>query len=277
MNNDNIEESDSIQPRAQALATTAVGAAASAVERPVRVLVVDDEPLIVQMLTIALTYEGFEVSVARDGLEAIHKASMVKPDLLILDWMMPNMDGIEVARKLRAAGDVGILMLTAKGEDENQVIGLESGADDFLIKPFTLPVLLARIKAILRRKGINLNSTLRAGNVILDRLTRKVERGERQIELTPREFDLLEMLLSHPRQVFSREAILNRVWGYDFYGDTNVVDVYIRYLREKLEDEDRTLIRSVRGVGYTLDPTDSTSSTGHIAALAGQGPQNEKA
>jgi DNA-binding response OmpR family regulator len=167
-----------------------------------------------------------------------------------------------VTRKLRAAGDVGILMLTAKSEDENQVTGLESGADDFLIKPFTLPVLLARIKAILRHKGINLQSTLRAGDVMMDRLTHRVERGDRQIEFTPREFDLLEMLLSHPRQVFTREAILNRVWGYDFYGDTNVVDVYIRYLREKLGDDDRTLIRSVRGVGYTLDPSSTPVQQG---------------
>jgi DNA-binding response OmpR family regulator len=230
--------------------------AGSETERPVRVLVVDDEPLIVQMLTIALTYEKFEVSVARDGIEAIQQASQVKPDLVILDIMMPRLDGIEVARKLRSAGDVGILMLTARGEDEDQVMGLESGADDYLPKPFTLPVLLARMKAILRRKGINLQSTLRAGNLALDRLTRKVSRGDRQIELTPREFDLLEMLLAHPRQVFSREAILNRVWGYDYFGDTNVVDVYVRYLREKLGDEERTLIRSVRGVGYSLEPVD---------------------
>src|SRR5438477_6247123 len=231
-------------------------AATGETERRIRVLVVDDEPLIVQMLSIALTYEKFEVTVARDGVEAIQQASQTKPDLVILDIMMPNMDGIEVTRKLRSSGDVGILMLTARGEDEDQVTGLDSGADDYLIKPFTLPVLLARMKAILRRKGINLQSTLRAGPVALDRLTRKVTRGERQIELTPREFDLLEMLIGHPRQVFTREAILNRVWGYDYFGDTNVVDVYIRYLRDKLGDEERTLIRSVRGVGYTLDPSD---------------------
>ncbi len=223
-------------------------------ERAVRVLVVDDEPLIVQMLTIALTYEKFEVSVARDGMEAIQQASRTKPDLVILDIMLPGMDGVEVCRRLRAAGDVGILMLTARGEDEDQVMGLESGADDYLVKPFTLPVLLAHMKAILRRKGINLQSTLRTGSLSLDRLTRKVTRGERQIDLTPREFDLLEMLMSHPRQVFSREAIVNRVWGYDYFGDTNVVDVYIRYLREKLGDEERALIRSVRGVGYSLEP-----------------------
>jgi DNA-binding response OmpR family regulator len=225
-------------------------------DRPIRVLVVDDEPLIVQMLSIALSYEKFEVSVARNGLEAIQQASQTKPDLVILDWMMPGLDGIEVCRRLRAAGDVGILMLTARGEDEDQVVGLESGADDYLIKPFTLPVLLARLKAILRRRGINLQNLLRAGDVTLDRQTRRVQRGDRPIDLTPREFDLLEMLLSHPRQVFSREAIVNRVWGYDYFGDTNVVDVYVRYLREKLGDEERTLIRSVRGVGYSLEPSD---------------------
>ena len=168
------------------------------VERPVRVLVVDDEPLIVQMLTIALTYEKFEVSVARDGMEAIQQASHTKPDVVILDWMLPGMDGIEVCRRLRSSGSVGILMLTARGEDQDQVLGLDSGADDYLVKPFTLPVLLARLRAILRRKGINLQSTLRAGDVSLDRLTRRVTRGEKQIELTPREFDLLEMLLDHP-------------------------------------------------------------------------------
>jgi DNA-binding response OmpR family regulator len=223
-------------------------------ERPARVLVVDDEPLIVQMLTIALTYEKFEVSVARNGIEAIQQASIMRPDLVVLDIMLPQMDGLEVCRRLRNTGDVGILMLTARGEDADQVVGLDSGADDYLVKPFTLPVLLARMRAILRRKGINLQSTLRAGDVSLDRLTRRVTRGERSVDLTPREFDLLEMLLAHPRQVFSREAIVNRVWGYDYLGDTNVVDVYVRYLREKLADDERTLIRSVRGVGYALEP-----------------------
>jgi DNA-binding response OmpR family regulator len=215
---------------------------------------VDDEPLIVQMLSIALSYEKFEVSVARTGMEAIQQAARIKPDLVILDIMLPQLDGIEVCRRLRATGDVGILMLTARGADQDQVAGLDSGADDYLVKPFTLPVLLARMRAILRRKGINLQSTLRVGDVTLDRLTRKVTRGERQVELTPREFDLLELLLAHPRQVFSREAIVNRVWGYDYVGDSNVVDVYVRYLREKLGDEERNLIRSVRGVGYSLEP-----------------------
>jgi DNA-binding response OmpR family regulator len=169
--------------------------------------------------------------------------------------MLPGLDGLEVCRRLRAASDVPILLLTARGGVPDRVTGLDSGADDYLVKPFTLPVLLARRRGILRRKGINLQSTLRVGDVMLDRLTRKVARGERQVELTPREFDLLELLLAHPRQVFSREAIVNRVWGYDFVGDSNVVDVYVRYLREKLGDEDRNLIRSVRGVGYSLEPS----------------------
>ena len=164
-------------------------------ERPARVLVVDDEPLIVQMLSIALSYEKFEVSVARNGIEAIQQASH--------DEARPGHSRLHAAAAWTAwrsaggcapTGDVGILMLTARGEDEDQVVGLESGADDYLVKPFTLPVLLARMKAILRRKGINLQSTLRAGDVALDRQTRKVTRGERQVDLTPREFDLLEML-----------------------------------------------------------------------------------
>jgi two-component system, OmpR family, response regulator MprA len=191
---------------------------------------------------------------AASGEEALRAVVEARPDLIVLDVVMPEMDGIEVCRRLRATGDVGILMLTARGADQDQVAGLDSGADDYLVKPFTLPVLLARMRAILRRKGINLQSTLRVGDVTLDRLTRKVTRGERQVELTPREFDLLELLLAHPRQVFSREAIVNRVWGYDYVGDSNVVDVYVRYLREKLGDEERNLIRSVRGVGYSLEP-----------------------
>ena len=229
---------------------------ATGAERPIRVLVVDDEPLIVQMLQIALTYEKFEVSVARSGLEAIQQARVTHPDLVILDIMLPGLDGVEVCRRLRAMGDVGVLMLTARGEDRDMVTGLDAGADDYLVKPFTLPVLLARMRAILRRRGINLQSTLHAGDVTLDRLTRKVTRGDRPIDLTPREFDLLEMLIGHPRQVFSRSAIVNRVWGYDYLGETNVVDVYVRYLREKLGDDERTLIRSVRGIGYALEPPD---------------------
>ncbi|HEY0070773.1 MAG TPA: response regulator transcription factor [Chloroflexia bacterium] len=225
-------------------------------ERPVRVLVVDDEELIVEMLTMGLNYEGFEVSVARTGFEALEQARAAKPDIVVLDVMLPGIDGVEVCRRLRSNSDVGILMLTAKGEVEDRVVGLDSGADDYLVKPFTFRELLARVGAILRRKGVNLQQALRVGDLVLDRQTRRVTRGERAVELTPREFDMLELFLSHPRQVFSREVILNRVWGYDYYGDTNVIDVHIRHLREKLDDESRELIRSVRGVGYSLEPPD---------------------
>lgn len=225
-------------------------------ERPVRVLVVDDEELIVEMLTMGLNYEGFEVSVARTGFEALEQARAAKPDIVVLDVMLPGIDGVEVCRRLRSNSDVGILMLTARGEVEDRVVGLDSGADDYLVKPFTFRELLARVGAILRRKGVNLQQALRVGDLVLDRQTRRVTRGERAVELTPREFDMLELFLSHPRQVFSREVILNRVWGYDYYGDTNVIDVHIRHLREKLDDENRDLIRSVRGVGYSLEPPD---------------------
>jgi DNA-binding response OmpR family regulator len=225
-------------------------------ERPARVLVVDDEPLIIEMLTMGLNYEGFEVSVARTGFEALEEAREKKPDLVVLDVMLPGIDGVEVCKRLRSQGNVGILMLTARGEVDDRIVGLEAGADDYLVKPFAFRELMARARAILRRKGIDLQQTLRIGDVVLDRQTRKVTRAGRPIELTPREFDMLELFLSHPRQVFSRDVILNRVWGYDYLGETNVIDVHIRHLRQKLGDDERNLIRSVRGIGYGLEPPD---------------------
>lgn len=228
-------------------------------ERAVRVLVVDDEPMIVEMLTMGLNYQGFEVSAAANGLSALEQAHLHKPDLIVLDVMLPGIDGVEVCRQLRARSDVGILMLTARGELEDRVRGLDSGADDYLVKPFTFRELMARVRAILRRRGINLQQSLRMGDLALDRQSRRVTRAGRIVELTPREFDMLELFLSHPRQVFTRDVILNRVWGYDYLGDTNVIDVHIRHLREKLGDENRNLIRSVRGVGYSLEPVDGNS------------------
>lgn len=225
-------------------------------ERPIRVLVVDDEPLIVEMLTMGLNYEGFEVSVARTGPDALEEARLQKPDLVVLDIMLPGMDGVEVCKRLRAQSNVGILMLTARGEVDDRINGLDSGADDYLVKPFAFREMMARSRAILRRRGINLQQTLRSGDLIMDRQTRKVTRSGRSVELTPREFDMLELFLTHPRQIFPREVILNRVWGYEYLGDTNVIDVHIRHLREKLGDEERNLIRSVRGVGYGLEPPD---------------------
>jgi DNA-binding response OmpR family regulator len=225
-------------------------------ERAVRILVVDDEPFIVEMLTMGLNYEGFEVSVARTGFEALEQARSARPDLVVLDVMLPGINGVEVCKRLRAQGNVGILMLTAKGELEDRIEGLDSGADDYLVKPFSFKELMARVRAILRRNGINLQQVLRTGDVVMDRQARKVSRAGRSVELTPREFDMLELFLTHPRQVFPRDVILNRVWGYDYMGDTNVIDVHIRHLREKLGDEERNLIRSVRGIGYGLEPSE---------------------
>jgi DNA-binding response OmpR family regulator len=225
-------------------------------ERPVRVLIIDDEPMISEMLTMGLSHEGFEVSVARSGFDAFAQVRSSKPDVVVLDSMLPGLDSVAVCKRLRAQGDMGILMLTPRSAVEERIAGLENGSDDCLGQPFHFREFLARVRAILRRRGVNTESALQAGEVIMDRHTHRVARAGRFVDLTPREFALLELLLLHPRQVFSREFILNRVWGQDDLWYTNVVDVCIRRLREKLGDEERTLIRSVRGIGYTLEPGD---------------------
>ena len=223
-------------------------------EGQVKVLVVDDEETILEFLGMGLGYEGFTVETAADGVGALATAQRFHPDLVILDIMLPGLDGIEVCRRLRANSDVAIIMLTAKGEVAERIAGLDAGADDYLPKPFRFQELLARIRAVLRRRDIVLHRVLHAGDVTLDRGTREVTRAGRPVELTPREFDLLELLLTHPRQVFSRETILNRLWGYTFVGETNVIDVHISALRDKLGDRPPTLIQAVRGVGYVLRP-----------------------
>jgi DNA-binding response OmpR family regulator len=228
--------------------------AAGGAEGQVKVLVVDDEETILEFLGMGLGYEGFTVETAADGVGALAAAQRFRPDLVILDIMLPGLDGIEVCRRLRANSDVAIIMLTAKGEVAERIAGLDAGADDYLPKPFRFQELLARIRAVLRRRDIVLHRVLHAGDVTLDRGTREVTRAGRPIELTPREFDLLELLLTHPRQVFSRETILNRLWGYTFVGETNVIDVHISALRDKLGDRPPTLIQAVRGVGYVLRP-----------------------
>ncbi len=220
-------------------------------ERKLRILVVDDEPNITQFLSVGLGYEGYEVTTVGDGREGLWRAGEGKFDLVVLDVMLPGMDGFEVCRRLRAASDVPILMLTAKDEVADRVTGLDLGADDYLTKPFSFVELLARVRAILRRRGVTLvRATVHAADVALDREARTVERGGRPVGLTAKEFDLLEFLMSHPRQVFRREVILDRVWGYDFAGDTNLVDVHIGHLRDKLDDRPPRLIQTIRGVGY---------------------------
>jgi DNA-binding response OmpR family regulator len=226
---------------------------AADVERPIRVLIVDDEEILTEMLSMGLSYEGFEVHVARTGLEALEQAKKVSPDLMVLDIMIPGMDGLEVCRRLSGRNDMAIVMLTARGEVEDRIAGLDIGADDYIAKPFAFRELLARIRAVLRRRGINLKQVLRVGDIALDRETRCVTREGRQIELTVLEFDLLELLMAHPRQVFPRETLLNRVWGLNYVGDTNPIDVHIHNLRDKLGDATRSVIRSVRGIGYALE------------------------
>ena len=221
-------------------------------ERQVRALVVDDEETILEFLGMGLGYEGFTVETASDGPSALAAADRFRPDLVLLDWMLPGLDGVEVCRRLRAKGDVAIIMLTAKGETDERITGLDAGADDYVPKPFRFQELLARIRAVLRRRDIVLHRVLKAADVTLDRGTREVTRAGQPVDLTPREFDLLELLLAHPGQVFPRETILNRLWGYTFVGDSNVIDVHMSTLREKLGDRPPKLLQAVRGVGYVL-------------------------
>jgi two-component system response regulator MprA len=218
------------------------------------ILIVDDDPKLTEMLRRTLSYEGYRVATAADGLEALAKAQTQRADLVVLDWLMPSLDGVEVARRLRAAGTTPILMLTAKDAVEDRVEGLDAGADDYLVKPFAPAELLARIRALLRRSEVAAEEKpLSYGDLSLDPLTREAWRGDRRIDLTPKEFDLLSYLLRYPRWVLPRDRILQEVWGYDFGGQGNVLEVYIGYLRTKTEaGGEPRLIQTVRGVGYVL-------------------------
>jgi two-component system response regulator MprA len=218
------------------------------------ILVVDDDRKITDMLRRTLAYEGYRVVTAADGLEALAKAQADRPDLVVLDWLMPGLDGIEIARHLRATGGTPILMLTARDTIENRVEGLDSGADDYLVKPFAPEELLARIRALLRRADpASDEQPLGYADLQLDPLTRETRRGDRSFSLTPKEFDLLQYLMRHPRQVLARDRILQEVWGYDFEGNGNVLEVYVGYLRTKTEaGGEPRLIQTVRGIGYVL-------------------------
>jgi two-component system response regulator MprA len=218
-----------------------------------RVLVIEDEDRILDFLRRGLTYEGYRVDTAGDGPTGMALARETPPDVVILDWMLPGLDGLEVCRRLRAAGDVPILMLTAKEAVSDRVQGLDAGADDYLVKPFEFDELLARIRALLRRAHPEAADVFVFGDLRLDTGTHQAFRGERQVELTAKEYELLELFLRNPRQVLTREVIFDRVWGYDFGGESNIIEVYVRYLRQKTEagGEPRVL-HTVRGVGYVL-------------------------
>lgn len=218
------------------------------------IVIVEDEEKLARFIEMELTCEGYQVTVANDGLSGLTQIRGNNPDLVILDWLMPGMTGVEVCRRLRQTGSkVPVILLTAKDDVSDRVAGLDAGADDYLVKPFSIEELLARIRAHLRRTKDDEAEVLRFEDLMLNRQTREVKRGNRDIELTAKEFDLLEYLMSYPRQVITRDRILEEVWGYDFMGDSNIIEVYIRYLRLKLESEsEKRLIQTVRGVGYVL-------------------------
>lgn len=219
----------------------------------INILVVDDDPKITRLVQRALALEGYSVETATSGPLALNAARSFEPDLVILDILMPGMDGLEVCRRLRAAGDTPILFLTAKDEVEDRVEGLDSGGDDYVVKPFALEELLARVRALLRRREAGVREPLRYADLVLDTEERRVRRGGRELTLSATQFELLRYFMQHPRRVLSRETILDNVWGPRFVRPTNVVDVYVGYLRVRLEAEgDKRLLHTVRGAGYVL-------------------------
>jgi two-component system response regulator MprA len=220
-------------------------------ERPC-VLVIDDEHSIVDIIRIGLQLQGYSVEGAGTGLQGLEMAQRLRPDVIVLDVMLPELDGLAVCRQLRAMSDVPIIMLTARDEVDDRILGLDSGADDYLIKPFSVGELAARVRALLRRRLAPSGDLLRMGDLTLDHAAREVLVAGRAVNLTAREYDLLYMFMRHPRQVLTRDAILEGVWGYDFPGDDNIVDVYVRSLRAKLGDQPPRRIQTVRGVGYAL-------------------------
>ena len=226
-----------------------------------KILIVEDEERILQFLKRGLTFEGYDVETAVNGTQGLEIAEQSDPDLVILDWMLPEvepgLDGLEVCRRLREDSEVPILMLTAKDAVSDRVRGLDAGADDYLVKPFALNELLARVRALIRRSKTETPDVLEFNNLRLDTGTHQAFRGEQAIELTAKEYELLELFLRNPRQVLTRDLIYDRVWGYDFGGESNIIEVYVRYLRQKTEQfGDPRLIHTVRGVGYVLRETE---------------------
>jgi len=228
------------------------------------VLVIDDDENIIELIKLGLKYEGFQVESTSTGADGLAVAQRLNPAMIVLDLLLPDVDGLEVCNRLRSnptTRDIPILMLTAKDNVRDRIAGLEIGADDYLAKPFDFDELVARIRAILRRARRGKSDedqaneqVLTFGDLILNDATHEVIRAGRQIDLTSTEYNLLHLFMSHPRQILDRQTILNRVWGYDFMGETNIIEVYVRYLREKIEDEPSTprLIQTVRGSGYIL-------------------------
>jgi two-component system, OmpR family, response regulator len=226
----------------------------------VHVLVVDDEPNIAELLAMALRLEGWEISVAHTGSKAVTSARRQRPDVVVLDLMLPDFDGLEVMRKLRAtAPEIPVLFLTAKDSVEDRVAGLTAGGDDYVTKPFSLEEVVARLRALLRRAGVGESRTgseLVVGDLVLDEDSHEVRRAGAEINLTATEFELLRYLMRNPRRVLSKSQILDRVWNYDFGGQANVVELYISYLRKKIDAGRDPMIHTMRGAGYVLKPAE---------------------
>jgi two-component system OmpR family response regulator len=227
---------------------------------PVRVLVVDDEANLTELLSMALRYEGWEVQTAGTGLKAVRAAKEFQPDAVVLDMMLPDFDGLEVLRRMRADSPaVPVLFLTAKDAVEDRVAGLTSGGDDYVTKPFSLEEVVARLRALMRRTAVvadEASSLLVVGDLTMDEDSHEVTRGGDQINLTATEFELLRYLMRNPKRVLSKAQILDRVWNYDFGGQANVVELYVSYLRKKIDVGREPMIHTMRGVGYVLKPAD---------------------
>jgi len=227
----------------------------------VRVLVVDDETTLTELLSMALRYEGWEVRTAADGCQAVRVAREFQPDVVLLDWMLPDLDGLEVLRRIRGhLATVPVLFLTARDAVEDRIAGLTAGGDDYVIKPFSLEEVVARLRSLLRRAGMAAaaqpESVLTVGDLTMDEDSREVHRGGTEISLTATEFELLRFLMRNPRRVLSKAQILDRVWNYNFGGQANVVELYISYLRKKIDTGRAPMIHTLRGAGYVLKPAD---------------------
>jgi len=220
----------------------------------IKILLVDDEPNILQFLEIGLINEGYQVSTAQDGTEALELAESFAPHVVILDVMMPGMDGFQVCRALKDARPVAVIMLTAKEEVDDRVRGLTLGADDYMAKPFNFGELLARIQARLRNQFPHLLEKVSVGPFAIDSARKEFRYRDRPLDLSPTEYELLKHLVLNHGHVLSKSAILDQVWGYDFGGEENIVEVYIRSLRDKLQDREHRVIRTIRGAGYRVDP-----------------------
>jgi DNA-binding response OmpR family regulator len=221
-----------------------------------KILLVDDEPTLLETLALNLRASGYEVVTASDGVAALETARTEEPDLIVLDLMMPELDGLTVCRSLRQVSETPILVLTARTGELDKIVGLESGADDYMTKPFSLGELQARLRALLRRAGPRrLSDELKSGDLVLNLVSRRAYLGDKELVLSPKEFNVLAELMRHQGAVLSRDLLLTRVWGYDFFGDSRTVDVHIRWLREKIEPNPSQPVRltTVRGIGYRFE------------------------